>query len=262
MKQTLIHEIIKSLAGHAADIEAQWTNPTGTKTRHFVIDAFLPQDIAVRAYSAFPRDGQGFLSRATFREKKSTSASLADYDPLLADITYALQDPEVVAAIGGLTQMRDLEPDPDLSRGGLSMMFSGDYLNPHIDNSHDAQRNRYRRLNILYYVSPEWNLANGGNFELWDDARKTPKTIVATQNRLVVMETTKLSWHSVSKVNAESARCCVSNYYYSMESPDGDDYYHVTSFDGRPEEPLKKGLSKVDNVLRGVVSKITGKARG
>ncbi len=27
-----------------------------------------------------------------------------------------------------------------LYAGGLSMMFEGDFLNPHIDNSHDAGR--------------------------------------------------------------------------------------------------------------------------
>lgn len=110
---------------------------------------------------------------------------------------------------------KKIEPDPKLYAGGLSMMFSGDFLNPHIDNSHDGDRHRYRRLNLLYYVSPGWNLRNGGNLELWDEARIKPKTLVALENRLVVMETNKISWHSVSKVEIDRPRCCVSNYYFS-----------------------------------------------
>jgi len=262
MKQLIVDEVLTTLAQRREDIQGQWATPTGTATRHFVVDGFLPVPRATDAFAAFPRDGQGFYTRENFREKKRTSALLSEYAPLLADITYALQDPRVVNAIGALTGMDHLEPDPDLSRGGLSMMFKGDYLNPHIDNSHDAKRNRYRRLNILYYVSPNWQLANGGNFELWNEKRTTPKAIVSAANRLVVMETTKYSWHSVSEVQVDLPRCCISNYYYSAKSPDGNDYYHVTAFDGRPDEQSKKGISIMDNALRGAVSKITGKSRG
>ena len=40
---------------------------------------------------------------------------------------------------------------------GLAM-FEGDFLNPHVDNSHDANREKYRRLNLLFYVSPDWKM--------------------------------------------------------------------------------------------------------
>ncbi|EGH74806.1 hypothetical protein PSYAR_30109, partial [Pseudomonas syringae pv. aceris str. M302273] len=43
---------------------------------------------------------------------------------------------------------------------------------------------------------------------------KSQKTIVSAFNRLVVMETNKDSWHSVSAVSVSTARCCVSNYYF------------------------------------------------
>lgn len=135
-------------------------------------------------------------------------------------------------------------------------------LNPHIDNSHDGTRNLYRRLNLLYYVSPNWALENGGNFELWDPKVKTQKTIVSQCNRLVVMETNKSSWYSVSGVRAEAPRYCVSNYYFSAASPDNHDYFHVTSFSGRPEETGRRLLGIVDNNLRNVVSKVLRVGRG
>ena len=144
-------------------------------------------------------------------------------------------------------------------------MVQGDFLNPHIDNSHDAKRQRFRRLNLLYYVSPHWTLENGGNFELWDEARVVQKTLVSRANRLVVMETTNTSWHSVSPVVADEPRCCISNYYFSGISPDESDYYHVTCFSGRPEQKVEKALGIVDNALRNVISKTlkitTGKRR-
>ncbi|WP_206360119.1 2OG-Fe(II) oxygenase, partial [Pseudomonas viridiflava] len=118
------------------------------------------------------------------------------------NITYAIQHPDVVAKVSELVGFERITPDPSLYAGGLSMMFEGDFLNPHIDNSHDGTRNLYRRLNLLYYVTPNWSLENGGNFELWDHKVETQKTIVSAFNRLVVMETDKDSWHSVSPVTA------------------------------------------------------------
>jgi Rps23 Pro-64 3,4-dihydroxylase Tpa1-like proline 4-hydroxylase len=208
------------------------------------------------------RDGSGFFSRESFREKKRTSANLDAYDPILADITFAIQDERVVAAVADIAEFEQIEPDPKLYAGGLSMMFHGDFLNPHIDNSHDATRGRYRRLNLLYYVSPDWKLENGGNFELWDDSRLVPKTIVSAANRLVVMETNKSSWHSVSKVLAHEARCCVSSYYFSKVSPDASTYFHVTSFTGRPNETLRRVIGSLDNTARNVVSKLLKVGRG
>lgn len=261
-REDIVHLITLKLEQSREDILRQWNEPEGTKTKHFCIDNFLPHSVAQKAYDSFPKDGAGFHSRESFREKKKTSANLSDYAPILGEITYALQDRLVVDFVAELVGIKELEPDPALSRGGLSMMFQGDYLNPHIDNSHDADRNRYRRLNLLYYVSPDWTLANGGNFELWDEDRKVPKTIIAEQNKLLVMETNVTSWHSVSRVAVERPRCCVSNYYYSEESPDHSDYYHVTSFTGRPQEKFKRALGSIDNALRNTISKVLNKSRG
>jgi Rps23 Pro-64 3,4-dihydroxylase Tpa1-like proline 4-hydroxylase len=254
--------LLNRLNEERESILKQWNNPNGTTTRYFSIDNLLPKEDVESIYNAFPRTGEGFFDRETFREKKRTSANLNEYDQILSDITYAFQNKAVVKYIEDILSYEELEPDPKLYAGGLSMMFPEDYLNPHIDNSHDGDRERYRRMNLLFYVSPDWILENGGNFELWNDERTTPKTFVAYQNRLVVMETTKTSWHSVSKVTTDRPRCCVSNYYFSPISPDGSDYFHVTSFDGRPDQPLRKIFGSIDNALRNTISRVFKIGRG
>ena len=261
-REELIQIVLKKLDDCADSIRQQWANPEGTSTRHFVLDELLPGDVAQSIYESFPKDGNGFFNRESFREKKRTPAHLSQFAPILGEITYALQDPRTVDKVSKIVGMTALEPDPSLYAGGLSMMFEGDFLNPHIDNSHDGKRDRYRRLNLLYYVSPNWEKKNGGNFELWDEDRRTPKTIVSQFNRLVVMETNKLSWHSVSPVTTSSPRCCVSNYFFSKISPDSSDYFHVTSFTGRPEELGKRALGVMDNALRNVVSRVLKTGRG
>ena len=261
-QEYFVNKILQRLDASSEQIIAQWKNPEDTLTRHFYLDELLPRSDVEEIYAAFPRNGEGFFDRESFREKKRTSANLSDFNAILSDITYAMQDPRIVNKVSELCSMESIEPDPKLYAGGLSMMFPNDYLNPHIDNSHDGERSKYRRLNLLYYVSPDWSFDNGGNFELWNEDITKPKTIISHQNRLVVMETNKTSWHSVSKVNAERPRCCVSNYYFSEISPDGDEYFHVTSFLGRPEQPFRRYLGVLDNGLRNFVSRTLNIGRG
>jgi Rps23 Pro-64 3,4-dihydroxylase Tpa1-like proline 4-hydroxylase len=261
-QEVITKNLLQTLEESRQSIETQWSCPTGTPTRHFVVDNLLAPEICEAIYSAFPAAGEGFRRRWSFRERKKTSAHIESFDEILAKITYSFQDKRVVKVVSLLTGLGGIEPDPSLYAGGLSMMFRGDYLNPHIDNSHDMARKKYRRLNLLYYVSPDWVADNGGNFELWDSERKSPKTIVSSGNRLIVMETNKESWHSVSPVQVDRPRCCVSNYYFSNESPDRSSYFHVTSFSGRPGERVKKMAGALDNFVRNVGGKFFHLGRG
>jgi Rps23 Pro-64 3,4-dihydroxylase Tpa1-like proline 4-hydroxylase len=159
-----------------------------------------------------------------------------------------------------ITGIKGMMPDELLYAGGISLMAQGDFLNPHLDNSHDKDRENYRVLNLLYYVSPDWQLENGGNLELWDNGvHGEPRVIVSRFNRLALMITNKSSFHSVSKVTADEKRCCVSNYYFSQEPAESSPYFHVTSFYGRPEETLKGIGLGIDRKLRNFVRKLTGK---
>ncbi len=261
-KNRLVELLMAKLSKELKVLQEQWNNPIGTSTKHFYLDNLLPDDVALEIYNAFPKDARGFYNRESFREKKKTSANLADYEKILSDITYAIQDKNIIDLIANITGFSCIEPDPKLYAGGLSMMFRGDYLNPHIDNSHDSDRKRYRRLNVLFYVSPDWELAYGGNLELWDDLRLRQKTITSKFNRLVVMETNKKSWHSVSKVLVENPRCCVSNYYFSSKSPEDIDYYHVTSFLGRPHQKIRSTFGWLDNKIRNFIATKFNVSRG
>jgi hypothetical protein len=105
----------------------------------------------------------------------------------------------------------------------------------------------------LYYITPDWLPKNGGNLELWDKKVKNRVTVESKFNRLVVMETNPLAWHSVSEVMVDRLRCCVSNYYFSPRSPTGVNYSNVTSFSARPEQPVRRAVAWVDGKVRQAV---------
>lgn len=217
--------------------------------RYCAVDNLLPDDLAQAIHGSFPEPNAMRLMES-FREKKFTSKSFDKFDPVLADITFAIQDPRVIAVVERITGIKQQIPDPTLYAGGLSAMSQGHHLGPHIDNSHDGSRKYYRTLNLLYYVTPDWSVECGGNLELWDSSVRKSATIVSRFNRLAIMETTPTSWHSVSPVKVDRVRACVSNYYFSPVSPTGVDYFNVTSFSARPEQPLLRLIASADNKLR------------
>ena len=260
---TLCKIIVDKLENNCNQLSQQFfAQNINTSTKFFILDDLLPEEVALDIYKNFPnKDTYNF--RDTFREKKFTFAHLDSLkNSIVEDITNVFQMDSVIEVVERITKIQQLEADSSLYAGGISRMDLGHFLNPHIDNSHNANKKKYRRLNLLYYVTPETQESDGGNFELWDKKVTNPLKIPAKFNRLVVMETTKNSWHSVDHVCSNIERCCVSNYFFTKNSPENYEYYHVTSFLGRPDEKLKRVYGLLDNLLRNTFVKITGISRG
>jgi Rps23 Pro-64 3,4-dihydroxylase Tpa1-like proline 4-hydroxylase len=223
---------------------------------YFVIDDLLPEEMALEIYNKFPTTDKA-VRKKNLREFKFTGYQMDDYDSLLEDVIYAFQDEKVIQLVSEICDLEDISGDENLYAGGLSLMEKDNFLNPHLDNSHDKDRNRWRVLNLLYYVTPNWTLENGGNLEVWSNGLKQAQTTIESKfNRLVVMTTHQKSWHSVSKVLKDDVRRCVSNYYFSNTPLLESDTFHVTTFRGRSSEKIKDLFLRVDNGVRSNVRKL------
>jgi Rps23 Pro-64 3,4-dihydroxylase Tpa1-like proline 4-hydroxylase len=228
-----------------------------------VLPGVLDVETCQAIHAAFPAPDH-MMERRTLRERKYVSAQMDRYPPLLEEAVYAFQEPPVLDQLRAISDVRGLMPDPHLYAGGISMMRRGSFLNPHVDNSHDHDRSAYRVLNLLYYVTPDWRPEYGGSLQLWDDGPRRPggRTIPSRFNHLVLMGTTRRSWHSVSPVTHDGARCCLSNYYFAPRpllderDPPGQEYFHPTSFRGFPDELVKDTVLRVDAALRAAVRKV------
>lgn len=244
-------EIVRRLESGRDRYAAAWRD--SGPVRHLVVDELLPPEWVRAIVEAFP-PMSGLRRYESWKEYKGVGVDFNRYPAILKDITFAFQDPEVLAVMAAITGIKTLNPDANLYSGGLSAMGEGDFLNPHIDNSGNPFLGQYRRINVLYYVSPAWNPAWGGNLELWDGNRANPRTLEARCNRLVLMNTNRTSYHSVSPIRGAGSelRRCVSNYYFSPESPEGYEYSHVTSFRGRPEQPFRDLCLRLDAAARGL----------
>lgn len=224
--------------------------------RYWFLDEVLPVEIAVQIAEVFPKPNAMVLKKS-LREDKYIAAQMNLYHPLLEEIIYAFQDPRIVTLIGEICGIEKPIPDENLYAGGISLMGKNQFLNPHLDNSHDKDRNLWRVLNLLYYVTPDWEEAYGGNLELWPKGlSQSPITIHSKFNRLAIMETHSHSLHSVSPVVFDGYRRCVSNYYFSEKPLLAEDTFHVTSFRGRPENKVADLILQADTFLRMGIRKI------
>jgi Rps23 Pro-64 3,4-dihydroxylase Tpa1-like proline 4-hydroxylase len=223
---------------------------------YFFIDNLLPEGIAKQCFEVFP-DKSEMRCLKSIREFKHVSAQMNKHHQLLENVIYAFQDEKIIKLIGEICSVESLYADELLYAGGISLMAKDNFLNPHLDNSHDAERQRWRVLNLLYYVTPDWNKENGGHLELWPNGpKKEPITIESKFNRLAIMATHDASWHSVNKVTVDRSRCCISNYYFSDVPLKEGDKFHVTKFRGRPHQTFTNIILDADANIRMFIRKV------
>ena len=258
MKNQLIDLIVKKLDENKKRLKNEFFLEHPIKVaRHFVLDHLLPTDIAEKIHANFPKPNKMRLLHS-YGELKLKYSHIKNTSSLLQDLHFAIQNPRVVAAIEDITEIKNQVPDTSRLAGGVSALLKGHYINPHLDNSHDVEKKLYRTVNLLYYVSPNWQLENGGNYELWDTSVKNHIIVPSFFNRLVVMETNQTSWHAVNPVLCDTPRCCVFNYYFSEQSPEGKEYFHSASslffnplIKARPEQKIRRTISNIRDAFLG-----------
>ncbi|MDQ6837743.1 MAG: 2OG-Fe(II) oxygenase [Actinomycetota bacterium] len=261
MDRTQIAEqIVRRLRAQEAGLRAEFRRPGRVRT--FVVDDLLDEEVARRIHGAFPAK-ESMMRRRSIREDKYVATQMDRYDPLLEEIVFAFQEQPVIDAVADITGIDGLLGDPRLYAGGISAMTRGQFLNPHIDNSHREDRETYRVLNLLYYTTPSWAPGDGGHLQLWDQGmRAENRTLHSLFNRLVVMATSTGSWHAVNEVVADSVRTCVSNYYFSQRpvADDGtvmdNDYFHVTTFRGFPGQGGRNAVLVADGLARSALRRV------
>lgn len=253
--QEISEHIYNHLLANQTKLKLQFSE-SKSKIGFFYIDNVLPEDLARSCYDVFPKS-EDMRQLKSIREHKHVSAQMNKHHALLEHVIYAFQDAKILKLIGEICDIKQLFADDLLYAGGLSLMGKDQFLNPHLDNSHDAKRDRWRVLNLLYYVSPDWHLENGGHLELWPAGPSKQAILVESKfNRLVVMATHNGSWHSVSPVTVSQPRCCISNYYFSSTPLRATDTFHVTTFKGRSNDFFTNFILNVDSALRMGVRKV------
>ncbi len=205
--------------------------------KFWVIDDFLPQEMADQLYFNFPPVTDEWYKYENHFETKRATDKLElmpqeHTSLLLLGNTYLFID-----KLEELTGITGLIPDPRFRGGGLHQIMPGGKLDIHADFNWHTHLQLDRRLNVLLYLNKGYKPEYAGQLELWDkEMSKCVHSIEPLFNRLVIFETTDTAFHGhPSPWNSIVSRRSMAWYFYSNGRPASEkSLAHSTKFQRRP----------------------------
>lgn len=169
---------------------------------HWIIDNFLDSKQASKISKEFPdyTSDDWFFYNNPLENKKSCNNWHTFGPETYKTLTY-LNSPEFIKKLQEITGIQTLYPDIGLHGGGLHIHGKGGKLNVHLDYSIHPKLKLQRKLNLIIYLTEDWNTDWGGGLEFWshNSETKRPKEKVVTIdnifNRAILFDTTQNSWH-------------------------------------------------------------------
>ena len=227
---------------------------------YVVIDSFLPPEVATACARAFPLPGsEKWIHYAHLNSSKWGMTDLEQMPDELRSVTVALNSPRFTSALSTLSGVPDVEADPELSGGGLHVTRNGGFLNVHSDFvSHPSNRSWRRQLNLLLYLTEDWQEQWGGQLELWDvEMKRAVHQVVPVFNRCVIFRTSETSYHGVPnplRTPESVQRNSLALYYFSNEHSKVK--MRPTNYRPRPVDGRRGALLKVDNAALSLYSRL------
>lgn len=199
---------------------------------HQVIDNFFDLKKAKELSQEFPDyDSDIWYCYNNPLENKKTCNSWYQFGPEIYRTLSFLNSEEFISQLQKITGIEKLYPDIGLHGGGLHIHGPGGKLNVHLDYSIHPKLKLQRKLNLIVYLTEDWNTEWGGSLEFWSHNPETnrPKEKVVTIdnifNRAILFDTTQNSWHGFP----EPLTCPEHTYrkslavYYLTDPPEGTD---------------------------------------
>jgi len=187
---------------------------------HIIINNFIKNDYYEKIQATFPKEpNETWWKYNTPLEVKYTYDNLADFNPEIKNVFYALSHETIINKLKTLFNIHNLEHDPYCHGAGLHMHPRYGRLNMHLDYEVHPITNKQRRLNIIFYLNDEWNKEWHGDTQLWNSSmtecviQSYPKP-----NTAIIFVTTEQSWHGVPKIincPSDVYRKTIAFYYVS-----------------------------------------------
>lgn len=172
---------------------------------HIVIDNFFAEEVALKCATEFPSYESDIWTAHWLNaiENKKALNHWDKFPQMTYDVFTFLMSDSWLNSLKTLINSNDLIADVGLHGGGLHAHTKGGNLNVHLDYSIHPKLFLQRKLNLIVYMTPNWDPAWGGGLELWshDDENNKPKELIKTVenkfNRAVIFDTTQNSWHGL-----------------------------------------------------------------
>ena len=186
------------------------------------IDNFLPADIFTSILDEIkniPKDNYtAFSSKDSHRQE---CRNFVD-SPLLHTVANSFHSSSFLHWIEKITGVERLIPDPHLRGGGLTRTLSNNKLGLHTDFNWNDQLRLNRKVNLILYLTPDWQSEWNGDLELWDQkGTKCVAKIEPKANRLAFWnyETWLLHGHSNKlEMPNDVSRDNLIHFYYTSNA--------------------------------------------
>ena len=199
---------------------------------HIIIPNFLNENVINNIEENFPNHNEiEWYKYNNPLEVKNAFDKINELPQSIRNIFYILSTPNVISKIEELTGINYLEYDPYLHGAGIHTHPKGGKLAMHLDyEKHPILINKERRLNIILYLSKEWNPMWNGCTELWN--KEMTKCVTKSNvifNSALIFKTNELSWHGLP----EEIKCPENVFRKSLA------YYYVSPLISKPNKNKK-----------------------
>lgn len=173
---------------------------------HIIIDDFFKPEIADKLAQEFPDFNEpAWREYNNPIEIKRLLNSWDKFPETTYQAFYNLCGKNFIDELEKLTGLV-LQPDYGLNGGGWHIHGKGGKLNVHLDYSLHPKLPCERKLNLIVYLSKDWEKEWRGDLQLWSNntEKKQPlkceKSIDIKFNRAVIFDTTQNSWHGLPDI--------------------------------------------------------------
>ncbi len=171
---------------------------------HIIIDNFFEEKFAEKLSNSFPDYESTFLDNYSnaIEEKKLVNHWNKFTPPCYKALHYLCSESFVKKINKFIPESKNLSADYGLHGGGIHMHKKGGKLNIHLDYSIHPKLNLQRKLNILIYLTRNWQKNWGGELGLYNnESSEKPgnliKKIIPLFNRAIIFDVTANSWHGL-----------------------------------------------------------------
>ena len=218
---------------------------------HIYIDNFLPKKLAIKLSKEFPKLNKTNKNWKVHKNKNIIRYFLEDsslYKNNLNIFSMLLNSRKFLLFLETLTGLESIIPDPFFVGGGAMSAGKGGFLNVHADFNYHHKLQSWRRINVLFYLTPSWKKSWGGNLEFWSKDKKNKiREIEPIFNRVIIFNTTSKSFHGQPMpLNCPKniTRNVFSAFYYSsIKDKDSMSEPHFTRY-GIKNNPYARKIIK------------------
>jgi Rps23 Pro-64 3,4-dihydroxylase Tpa1-like proline 4-hydroxylase len=230
---------------------------TAKPYRHLSVDNLLTNEFAETLLAHFPKKEDMRRHYEGLNEKKSEGSNFEVYHESFNEFRKAIASKDFTDFLEKVTGIKGLILPDDFRGAGVHQSTDGGFLDIHVDFNIHSVLNLHRRLNFLLFLNKGWKDEYGGKLELWNgDVSKCEAEILPLFNRIVIFETSEISYHGFDVISVPEGtyRNSFFAYFYTPIVEGENIKYHDTVFKPRPTDTnAKKVKTRAKETLKNFV---------